>query len=1363
MQLPGILVDESERLATLYSLGILDTPPEEGFDRIVSHACELLGMPIAVVSLVDADRQWFKAKVGTEVVQTPRDVSMCGHTITSDAPLIVPDTWSDARFHDNALVRGPEQIRFYAGHPLMVAGRRVGAVCVMDREPRAFDARAQATLRVLAYWAEAELVRRLVTELPSASLVQEQRLDALVAALPDIVFRLDARGILRAFHGGSWLPLADRPAYTLGMSLAELLPPPIAAEHLRLIALTIETGAQQTYRHPLDVQGRRRQFDVRFSRVHTNEVLMVVRDVTEETETAEALRRSEALFRQTSELTSTGGWSVDLVSQKTEWSEQMYRNLELDPSEGPESADTFRARMEPEFRARMTHLWTEAARVGGHADIEVAVRTARGSRRWMRIVGAAQREGDEMVRLYGACQDITQRKEAALESERRETQLRLLGDDLPDAGLFQLETGGESGARFTYLSSSLESLLGVSMADGTCDPVSLLQRLEGSDRRRLLVLGAASREAVSPLDAELRFTTPLGVRWLHVRCVPRLTPDGRCRWDGLVLDQTRRREAERNERLRSQKLAAVLQTAGDATFVIAGEIVEFANPAAEVMFGAQAGGLEGRRLDGLLPGWSPVRDASHPPRELSARKLTGLCFPVTCTTAALDADDRQVVVVRDQSETRWLEHRLEERGTLLSEMQRLAGIGAWKVDLRTGKLLLDEEFHRIHGTSADSETQDADVRMRVHPDERELMDSLMAEAIVRRGPVEKEFRIVRADGLRHVLTRAEMVYGDEGMPVVFRGFSQDVTERRRMEDERRRLLDERERLAQILDATPDIVSMADLEGRVLYVNRAGRHLGNLAPDANVEQLGLTVRACHPGGAWRHIESVAIPSALRDGVWVGESVLRSATGVGIPVAQTILAHRSSDGTIERISTIARDIRGQKRNERALAAARLRAEEANRAKSAFLANMSHELRTPLNAIIGFSDLLAQQIFGTLNPRQADYVGHIVAGGRHLLSLVDDILDISKVEAGRLTLDLVETAIGPLLVSVCSGMQPVAARGGLALDVVIAPDLPSLRLDVKRVRQILINLLSNACKFTAHGGRVSVEAAVADGDMTVRVSDTGIGIGREDLQRVFDEFEQIASSGGRPMDGTGLGLALSRRLADLHGGRLDVESEIGEGSTFTLRLPVKSLLAPPPIRALLVGHVPIVAAQLVEQLEQAGLHVDVVPGIDTALTRLEGRPPGVLILDAALRTGLDEQSPLLEAASRLELPVMFLGGVASVAEEDAVPPARWMTLARLRASAVPLPLMAGLRVWVFDIDQTLAALESLLRGGGATVRRGSSLSGAVAFDADLIVYSNAVEALEQPLHPTLPAVLIPPDLPVEEVAARAYRAMAGSVTPV
>ncbi|MDP2307072.1 MAG: PAS domain S-box protein [Pseudomonadota bacterium] len=1088
--------------------------------------------------------------------------------------------------------------------------------------------------------------------------------------------------------------------------------------------------------------------------------------MTLETDTAASLRRSEALFRQTSELTATGCWEADLVSGETRWSAQIYRNLELDEADGPISIERFSAQVEPEYLAQVKEAWERAMSLGTPYDMEVVVRTAGGKRRWMRLVGSAHREGDVLVRLYGACQDITERKESAFEVERREDQLRALGDDLPDAGLFQLETRPGGASRITFLSSSLAALLGASPERGGFDAADFLERIDAPDRRRLLILGAAARGQMTPVDAEIQFNSPLGVRWLHVRGVPRVTQDGGCRWDGLVLDQTRRRDAERNERLRTQKLTAVLETAGDATFVVTHhDTVELANPAAERMFGASAGGLDGLAITALLPEWSRAPDGRRAPVDLAGVKRTGRTFPVTCTTTALEAEDRQVVVVRDQSETRGLEHRLRERGALLSEVQRLAGIGAWRYDLRDGTLALDEEFHRIHGTRADSTTLAADVRACMHPDDRAGMDALIHEAREQGGPAEKEFRVLHPEGQRFVRMRGELTFEDDGTPASFRGFCQDITERRQMEEDRRRLFDERERLAEILDATPDIVSMADATGRILYVNRAGRRFGRLGPDVHIEGLGLTIQGCHPEWAWRLLERVALPAARRDGVWVGESILGIGPQGEVPVAQTILAHRSASGEVERFSTIARDIRGQKRTERALAAARLRAEEANRAKSAFLANMSHELRTPLNAIIGFSDLLAQLAFGPLNARQADYVGHIVAGGRHLLSLVDDILDISKVEAGRLTLDLVETSIGPLLSALSAGMQPVAQRGGLVLDVSIAPGLPSMRIDVKRVRQILLNLISNACKFTPHGGRVRLEAVAVAQEMVLSVTDSGIGIGREDLQRVFDEFEQIASPNGRRMDGTGLGLALSRRLAELHGGRLDVESEIGRGSTFSLRLPIGASVAPPPTHALLVGHEPAVAARLGEQLEQAALHVDIVPSVEDACARLKRRTPGVLILDVGLRAQLSAQASLIREAARLAVPLVFLGGLSAGSEDDPlpVPATRWQAVARLRSSGVALPPLAGLRIWVFDIDQSLAALEIALREGGAAARRGSSLSGAVAFDADLVVHGASTEGLEPPLHATLPSLLVPAGLSAKEVADLVYGAMVEGVPSV
>ena len=227
-------------------------------------------------------------------------------------------------------------------------------------------------------------------------------------------------------------------------------------------------------------------------------------------------------------------------------------------------------------------------------------------------------------------------------------------------------------------------------------------------------------------------------------------------------------------------------------------------------------------------------------------------------------------------------------------------------------------------------------------------------------------------------------------------------------------------------------------------------------------------------------------------------------------------------------------------------------ASRHKSEFLANMSHELRTPLNAIIGFSDVLETEMAGPLNGRQRQYVEDVREAGSHLLSLINDILDLSKVEAGRMELTLSEMPLADVLESGLTMHTARAARQGVELHLTVAPDVGVVRADERKVRQIVFNLLSNAVKFTPGGGRVEVTAVRDGGAVEVAVSDTGIGIAPSDRDRIFEEFAQASTPDGRPAEGTGLGLALARRFVELHGGRIWVESEPGVGTTFRFTLP-------------------------------------------------------------------------------------------------------------------------------------------------------------------------------------------------------------------
>jgi signal transduction histidine kinase len=230
-----------------------------------------------------------------------------------------------------------------------------------------------------------------------------------------------------------------------------------------------------------------------------------------------------------------------------------------------------------------------------------------------------------------------------------------------------------------------------------------------------------------------------------------------------------------------------------------------------------------------------------------------------------------------------------------------------------------------------------------------------------------------------------------------------------------------------------------------------------------------------------------------------------------------------------------------------------EIANKHKSEFLANMSHELRTPLNAIIGFSEVLLERLFGDVNDKQDDYLKDIHSSGRHLLNLINDILDLSKVEAGRMELDLASFDLHAAISNAMTLIRERAQHHSIQLGMDVDPAIETIVADERKLKQILLNLLSNAVKFTPDGGRIDVRARVADRAIEISVQDTGIGIAAADQQAVFEEFRQVGRQYTSKQEGTGLGLALTRRFVELHGGVIRLESEPGKGSTFTFTLPM------------------------------------------------------------------------------------------------------------------------------------------------------------------------------------------------------------------
>ena len=230
-----------------------------------------------------------------------------------------------------------------------------------------------------------------------------------------------------------------------------------------------------------------------------------------------------------------------------------------------------------------------------------------------------------------------------------------------------------------------------------------------------------------------------------------------------------------------------------------------------------------------------------------------------------------------------------------------------------------------------------------------------------------------------------------------------------------------------------------------------------------------------------------------------------------------------------------------------------EEASRHKSEFLANTSHELRTPLNAILGYTELIQDNIYGEVPEKIREILERVQSNGRHLLGLINDVLDLSKIEAGQLTLSITDYSIREVVQTVVAAAESLAAEKNLMLRAEIADDLPPGQADERRVTQALLNLVGNAIKFT-EAGEVAVQAAAVDGIYQIAVADTGPGIAAEDQERIFEEFQQVDSSSTRKKGGTGLGLSISKRIIELHGGRIWVESELGRGSIFRFTLPLR-----------------------------------------------------------------------------------------------------------------------------------------------------------------------------------------------------------------
>ncbi len=491
-----------------------------------------------------------------------------------------------------------------------------------------------------------------------------------------------------------------------------------------------------------------------------------------------------------------------------------------------------------------------------------------------------------------------------------------------------------------------------------------------------------------------------------------------------------------------------------------------------------------------------------------------------------------------------------------------AGVGIFKSTPEGRYLMVNPALAELLGFESVAAMMRADIHeLYADPRRREEFKALIArDGKVRNFVIEAK----RIDGAHIWISETvTLVRGTDGGPAYYIGTTVDIT--RQVEASLALAAAERD-YREIFEHATIGIYRSSIDGRQLRANPALVRLNGYRDEA--EQLA----AVHDIGAEWYVDpgrrTVFVERLLADGRvedFVSE-VYRHRTRERIWVSETARLVRDEAGNPLYFEGTVQDITDQVRAREELIATRSEAEAASRAKSAFLANMSHELRTPLNAIIGFAEVMEQEVFGPLgSARYRGYLTDIRASGLHLLQLLDDILDLSKVEAGKLELEERPCDLFAIFEEAARMLETLAARNGVTLSLQGAGRLPAFLGDPRRLRQIALNLLSNAVKYNRRGGRVEVAMEPEpDGGLRVTVADTGLGIAPEDQARVFEPFTQLNRAQSDRQEGTGLGLPLCRQLVELHGGRLRLDSRLGEGTRVAITLPAARAAAGAPARA-------------------------------------------------------------------------------------------------------------------------------------------------------------------------------------------------------
>jgi two-component system cell cycle sensor histidine kinase PleC len=594
-------------------------------------------------------------------------------------------------------------------------------------------------------------------------------------------------------------------------------------------------------------------------------------------------------------------------------------------------------------------------------------------------------------------------------------------------------------------------------------------------------------------------------------------------------------------------------------------IADLGAGASRARYGAVSIGRSGAGRVLLVAGDAPAGAPTLVSRDI-AEALIGVLAPLGAGLVLIIVLLRQSSLAREEARGRV---QAERRFRVAVDAAR-CGVWEWRLDEDT--LLMSNVMGVMLGWGGGGVATGADVMARIAPEHQSKVRLALQNA-QSNGAFEASFQVsLGARGGAWIDARGQgFGSGKNGFASVM-GVAIDVTFERAAEIRAQRA---EQRLQFAIESVTEAFVLWSREGRLVLCNQNYRSFFQLEPkmvkrgakhDLVQKVAEFSVRHREPplaGRPWeRQVE-------MQDGRWLQISERRTPDGGLVMTATDITALKRQENERRRNEEALREaVRKLEDNALALGelarkhqAETLRAESANRAKSEFLANMSHELRTPLNAINGFSEMMAEEMFGPLgDSRYRSYAQDILGSGQHLLALINDILDMSKIEAGKMSLHAEMLSVEDVVRDAATLIRDRAHAIGLSLVIDLAPDTPPIEADYRALKQILLNLLSNALKFTPSGGRITVAAAPVTGgrkvdELMISVADTGIGISEEDLERLARPFEQVESQHAKTQKGTGLGLALTKSLIELHGGVMEIRSTPGVGTVVSVTLPLKA----------------------------------------------------------------------------------------------------------------------------------------------------------------------------------------------------------------